>query len=60
MLAIFALGVALRLYRLGDWCTGFHPDEGYAGTDAMNIVTGSHVSPFLTGWFYKPISIFGP
>jgi hypothetical protein len=53
-LAIIALGVGLRLYRLGDWTTGVHPDEGYAGTDAMNIVKGDLVSPFLTGWYSQP------
>jgi hypothetical protein len=50
-LGLCVLGLALRFYRLGDWTTGVHPDEGYAGTDAMSIVTGHPVSPFLFGWF---------
>jgi DNA-binding beta-propeller fold protein YncE/4-amino-4-deoxy-L-arabinose transferase-like glycosyltransferase len=51
---IFALGLGLRLLNLGDWTTGMHGDEGEAGVDALNIMDGNRVSPFLTGWFYQP------
>jgi DNA-binding beta-propeller fold protein YncE len=51
---IFALGLGLRLLNLGDWTTGMHGDEGEAGMDALNILEGNRVSPFLTGWFYQP------
>lgn len=53
-LAIFALGLALRLHRLGDWTTGMHGDEGEVGVDALKILEGNHVSPFLSGWFGQP------
>ncbi len=51
---IFALALGLRLYRLGDWTTGMHGDEGEAGMDALSILGGNRVSPFLTGWFSQP------
>ena len=54
VLVIFALGLGLRLLNLGDWTTGMHGDEGEAGVDALNIMEGNRVSPFLTGWFYQP------
>ncbi|MDQ5858089.1 MAG: PA14 domain-containing protein, partial [Acidobacteriota bacterium] len=53
-LAIFALGLAFRLHRLGDWTTGMHGDEGEVGLDALKILEGNHVSPFLSGWFGQP------
>ncbi|MEO8347721.1 MAG: glycosyltransferase family 39 protein, partial [Acidobacteriota bacterium] len=53
-LAILALGLALRLHRLGDWTTGMHGDEGEVGLDALKILEGNHVSPFLSGWFGQP------
>jgi hypothetical protein len=52
--AIFALGLALRLHRLGDWTTGMHGDEGEVGLDALKILEGNFVSPFLGGWFEQP------
>ncbi len=51
---VFALAIFLRFYRLGDWSTGVHGDEGEAGLDALNILEGNHVSPFTTGWFSQP------
>jgi len=33
LLAILALALALRLYRLGDWTGGVHGDEGEVGMD---------------------------
>jgi hypothetical protein len=54
VLAIFALGLCLRLYRLGDWTSGMHGDEGEVGLDALGILQGHFVSPFQTGWFGQP------
>lgn len=54
LLAIFALALGLRLYRLGDWTTGMHGDEGEAGMEALAILEGARVSPFRTGWFAQP------
>src|SRR6185437_15434199 len=48
---IVLLAAGFRLYRLGDWTTGMHGDEGEAGMDALAILNGHPVSPFLTGWF---------
>lgn len=53
-LALFVIAFALRLYRLDDWTTGMHGDEGEAGMDAISIIEGHPVSPFLTGWFSQP------
>ncbi len=53
-LGILALGFGLRLYRLGDWTTGMHGDEGEAGVDALGILAGNGASPFATGWFSQP------
>jgi sugar lactone lactonase YvrE len=52
--AIFALAVVFRFYRLGDWFTGMHGDEGEAGMDAIRIMEGGRVSIFETGWFAQP------
>jgi hypothetical protein len=54
LLAILALALALRLYRLGDWTGGVHGDEGEVGMDALRIVNGHPVPPFRTGWFGQP------
>ena len=53
-LGLVALTFAMRFYRLDDWTTGMHGDEGEAGMDAINIIEGRPVSPFLTGWFSQP------
>lgn len=53
-LVIFALAAALRFYRLGDWTTGIHGDEGEAGEEAWRILEGQPISPFTTGWFEQP------
>ena len=50
MLAICALGLALRLYRLGDWTTGIHNDEAIFGAEALRILDGNWTSPFLAGY----------
>ncbi|MFL5734786.1 MAG: PA14 domain-containing protein [Chloroflexia bacterium] len=70
IVAIFLLAMAIRLYRLDDWTTGMHGDEGEAGEDAMSLLEGNPASPFGTGWFAQPnfyywaiaicIKIFGP
>src|SRR5207237_9917594 len=59
VVGIFALGLILRLYRLGDWTTGMHGDEGEAGVNALDMLAGGTIeghstSPFLTGWFSQP------
>jgi streptogramin lyase len=51
---IFLLALALRLYRLDDWTSGVHGDEGEAGMDALSIIENGPVSPFGTGWFAQP------
>ena len=51
VVAIFLLAIFFRLYRLDDWATGMHGDEGEAGVDALNILAGNRVSPFMAGWF---------
>ncbi len=37
---LMTLGIALRLYRLGEVPFGFHPDEGHNALDAWRIVEG--------------------
>ncbi len=54
VLAIFALAAFLRFYRLGDWTTGMHGDEGEAGIDSLNILKGSFAPLFGSGWFQQP------
>ena len=48
---IVLLAVALRAYRLGDWTTGMHGDEGEVGAEALSILEGGRPSPFEVGWF---------
>ncbi|HKF43654.1 MAG TPA: glycosyltransferase family 39 protein [Thermoanaerobaculia bacterium] len=50
----FLFGLALRLYRLGDWTTGMHGDEGEVGLNALEILKNPRISPFRTGWFGQP------
>ena len=52
--AIFALAVAMRWHRLGDWTTGMHGDEGEVGAEALRILEGHGASPFGVGWFAQP------
>ena len=54
VIAIFLLALGLRMLNLGNSTTGMHGDEGEAGMDAINILEGHPVSPFLTGWFSQP------
>jgi 4-amino-4-deoxy-L-arabinose transferase-like glycosyltransferase len=49
-LAILLLAFSFRFYRIGDWTTGVHGDEGEAGLAALQILDGHPVSPFRTGW----------
>jgi sugar lactone lactonase YvrE len=51
---IIMMALVFRFYRLGDWFTGMHGDEGEAGMDATNIREGARVSLFETGWFQQP------
>lgn len=54
LLSICALTFAMRVYRLDDWTGGMHGDEGETAMDAVHILEGDRVSPFLTGWFNHP------
>ncbi|MDQ3930179.1 MAG: glycosyltransferase family 39 protein, partial [Chloroflexota bacterium] len=54
VLAIVLLAFFLRVYRLDDLTGGMHGDEGETGMDAINILEGNRVSPFMTGWFAHP------
>ncbi len=51
VLAIMVVAAAMRLWRLDDFATGMHGDEGEAGVDALKILNGRLVSPFTVGWF---------
>ncbi|MGH2442804.1 MAG: glycosyltransferase family 39 protein, partial [Chloroflexota bacterium] len=51
LIAILGVALTLRLWRLGDLAPGMHGDEGEAGTQALNILNGNLVSPFMRGWF---------
>ena len=52
--AILAVALTLRLWRLGDLLPGMHGDEGEAGTQALAILNGDLVSPFMRGWLNQP------
>ncbi len=59
-MAIFLLAFGLRLFRLDDWTGPMHGDEGEFGMNAISIVNGDRISPFMTGWFFHPnFSFFG-
>ncbi|HKP53410.1 MAG TPA: PA14 domain-containing protein [Chloroflexia bacterium] len=59
-LSIFLLAFGLRLFRLDDWTGAMHGDEGEFGMNAISIVNGDRISPFMTGWFFHPnFSFFG-
>ena len=51
---ILLFGLAVRIYRLGDWTTGMHGDEGEVGLNALEILRHPEISPFRTGWFGQP------
>lgn len=51
VLATLLVALGMRLWRLGDLAPGMHGDEGEAGTQALAILNGNPVSPFLRGWF---------
>jgi len=48
---VCTLAVVMRLWRLGDLEPGMHGDEGEAGLEALNILNGKWMSPFMPGWF---------
>lgn len=52
--AIAALAVFLRVYRLDSFPPGIYVDETNGGLDALRILEGSGVSPFATGWYETP------
>jgi hypothetical protein len=50
LLGIVVLGLAFRLYRLGDVTAGMNVDEGGFGQVARSILDGDRVSPFAIWW----------
>ena len=53
-LLIFLAALAVRVYRIGDWTTGMHGDEGEVGLNSVEILEHPEISPFRTGWFGQP------
>lgn len=53
-LLIVALAVFLRTYHLDQIPAGIFKDETNSSLDALYILEGSHVSPFVTGWYETP------
>jgi len=53
-LAMSALAVFLRVYRLDEIPPGIFLDETNAATDALRILEGSRMTPFGTGWYGTP------
>ncbi len=53
-LAVLAVGLFFRLYRIRQLPPGLFVDEGNAALDALHILAGRPVSPFGTGWFETP------
>ena len=54
LLAIIAVAVFMRLYRLDRMPPGIFVDETNAAIDALHILEGRGDSPFGTGWFETP------
>lgn len=58
LVAVFLLGLALRLAGLGDIPLGLHHDEGYNALDALDILAGAR-PVFLPGNFGRePLFIY--
>ncbi|HET9495693.1 MAG TPA: glycosyltransferase family 39 protein, partial [Chloroflexia bacterium] len=51
---IVVVALVFRLYRLDDLTGGMHGDEGEFGMNALAILSGDRISPFMTGWFAHP------
>lgn len=54
VMALIALAVFLRIYRLRAMPPGIFVDETNAALDAIRILEGRPDSPFGTGWFETP------
>ncbi len=69
LVGLIALGVALRLFRLGEVPFGFHPDEGHNALDALRIAGGwrpvflpgnNGREPLFMYLMAGTLSLFGP
>jgi 4-amino-4-deoxy-L-arabinose transferase-like glycosyltransferase len=54
LLALVAVAIALRVYRLETLPPGMFVDETNASIDALYILDGRQVSAFTTGWYEVP------
>ena len=60
LLAVFALDIFLRFYRLGEVPVGLHTDEAYLGYNAYSIlktgreITGNFLPVHLKSFLYSP------
>ena len=53
-LALVAIAIALRVFRLESLPPGMFVDETNASIDALYILDGRQVSAFATGWYETP------
>ncbi|MFN8481881.1 MAG: hypothetical protein U0768_02335 [Anaerolineae bacterium] len=69
LLAITAIGLALRLYQLDALPYGFHPDEGYNALDALDVLNGARPiffernngrEPLFIYFIASLVGLFGP
>jgi hypothetical protein len=51
---VLLLAAFLRIYRIHDLPPGVFIDETNAAIDALRILDGEPISPFVTGWFETP------
>lgn len=56
LIVLVALG--LRVWMLGEFPSGIHGDEGETGLEALRILDGQTLSPFVTGWMGHPTLYF--
>jgi hypothetical protein len=55
VVAITALALFLRTWRLDQIPTGIYVDETNGALDALYLLEGSGASPFATGWYETPM-----
>lgn len=58
LVAITAVGLALRLYQLGPLPAGMHPDEGYNALDALDVLNGARPIFFERNNGREPLFIY--
>src|SRR5258706_2594838 len=58
LLAVVALGGALRFYQVGTTPPGLYQDEAYNGLDALDILAGSHPIYFPANNGREPLFIY--